>query len=100
MTLGSVDTARRLAGRGLYTLGSAAATAGGLLGKGIAASVRALAPTSDKETILHVSFSSVTWDGHDTDVLLLGYESGFQVWLVGGDGPPQELASRREGPSR
>ncbi|KAL4447710.1 hypothetical protein ABPG75_004929 [Micractinium tetrahymenae] len=106
------DTAKRLAGRSLLAAASGLAT----VAKGVSKGVSALtASNSDKEVVHCLEFAVLEWADVSADgtgvptcaeqqpphrrlpVLLVGLESGFQVWRLDGENPA-ELVSRRDGP--
>ena len=100
----SVDRARHLAGRSLYTLGSGLASAGSLVARAAAAGVQSItADRSGKEEVSFLGLSALEWEApgaapRRVPVLLVGYSRGFQAWAL--DGDPRELVSRRDGPVR
>eukprot|EP00887_Chlorella_sp_A99_P005956 scaffold29.g5956.t1 len=102
----SLADARNLAGRSLYSLGTAASSVAVSAGSLASRSLRAVSSLAgggnDRELITSVRFDTVSDGLQDHSVLLIGYNEGFQVWLLGAaDGAaPQQLASRREGPVR
>ncbi len=109
-------SARKLAGKSLYTLGStlcSAARTGAAVAKAAAAGIQTLTSHhGDKERVLWARVGQIEWkdpaQGSDRSlpVCLLGYDTGFQVWSLeelkpGGNETPAELVSiRRDGAVR
>lgn len=115
---GYADTARRFAGRSLLAVGSGLAKGVSAVAKGVTALA---ADSGDKEAVCSLQFALLEWASADGDVngfaasthkvgadaqplpyhrlpvLLVGLDSGFQVWRLDGDNPA-ELVSRRDGP--
>lgn len=89
------EKARQLAGRSLVVGFSALSTAGSKVARAAAAGVGALTAT-DKEKITALKFAHLDAAGQ-CPVLLLAYETGFQVWGLDGPGEPAELLSKRDG---
>ena len=93
----------------LLSVGSSLKTVGNRAGRGIFHAVAAgydhlTSDHSGKEPVLFAKFSELEWRGavglQQQDVLLLGYETGFQVWDLRDCTQIQELVSKRDGPVR
>ena len=93
----------------LLSVGSSLKTVGNRAGRGIFHAVAAgydhlTSDHSDKEPVLFAKFSKLEWRAaiglQQQDVLLLGYETGFQVWDLQDCTQTQELVSKRDGPVR
>ena len=93
----------------LLSVGSSLKTAGSRAGRGFFQAVSTgyehlTSDTSDKEVVLFVKFSQLELRGsagvHLQSVLLLGYETGFQVWDLQDCHHIHELVSRRDGSVR
>ena len=93
----------------LFSVGSSLKTVGNKAGRGLLSAVAAgydhLTTTHlDKESVVFVKFSKLEWRGsagvQHQAVLLLGYETGFQVWDLQNCTQIQELVSKRDGPVR
>lgn len=103
----TTQAAKRLAGKSLYTLGSGLCAAGVAAGKfaaaGVQAAVKAVsADHSGRERVTFVRLAEVEWRDSQgrhrrLPVALLGYEAGFQLWSLEGDGPAELLSIRRDG---
>lgn len=90
----------------LLSVGSSLKTVGNTAGRGLRHAVSAgydhlTSDTSDKEDVLYVKFSHLEFRStaglQQQPVLLLGYETGFQVWDLKDCAQIQELVSRRDG---
>lgn len=90
----------------LLSVGSSLKTVGNRAGRGIFHAVAAgydhlTSDHSDKEPVLFAKFSQLEWRGasglQQQEVLLLGYETGFQVWDLQDCTQIQELVSKRDG---
>ncbi|KFM25753.1 Breast carcinoma-amplified sequence 3 [Auxenochlorella protothecoides] len=92
------DRARQLAGRSLVVGLSALSSAGSKVARAAVAGVGALTAT-DREKVTAVRFASLEGQG-GSPVLLVAYETGFQVWSLENSSEPLELVSRRDGPVR
>ncbi|KAL6770962.1 hypothetical protein ACKKBF_B33395 [Auxenochlorella protothecoides x Auxenochlorella symbiontica] len=92
------DRARQLAGRSLVVGLSALSSAGSKVARAAVAGVGALTAT-DREKVTAVRFASLDGQG-GSPVLLVAYETGFQVWSLENSSEPLELVSRRDGPVR
>jgi hypothetical protein len=105
---GLSERAKRIAGKSLYTLGSGLCTAGVAVAKAAATGYQTLtADRSDKEKVTCARVGEVEWrdPGQGSDrslpVVLLGYDTGFQVWSLEDRDAPAELSSiRRDGAVR
>ena len=93
----------------LLSVGSSLKTVGNRAGRGIFHAVAAgydhlTSDHSDKEPVLFAKFSKLEWRGtaglQQQAVLLLGYETGFQVWDLQDCTQIQELVSKKDGPVR
>ena len=93
----------------LLSVGSSLRTVGNRAGRGLLQAVSAgydhfTTDTSDKESVVFVKFSQLEfWNKaglQQQQVLLLGYESGFQIWDLQDCSQIQELVSRRDGAVR
>ena len=93
----------------LLSVGSSLKIAGSRAGRGLFQAVSAgyehlTSDTSDKEVVLFVKFSRLELRGsagvHLQPVLLLGYETGFQIWDLQDCHHIHELVSRRDGSVR
>lgn len=93
----------------LLSVGSSLKTVGDRAGRGIFHAVTAgfdhlTSDHSDKEPVLFVKFSNLEWRGttglQQQAVLLLGYETGFQVWDLQDCNQIQEMVSKRDGAVR
>lgn len=93
----------------LLSVGSSLKTVGNRAGRGIFHAVAAgydhlTSDHSDTEPVLFAKFCKLEWRGavglQQQEVLLLGYETGFQVWDLQDCTQIQELVSKRDGPVR
>ena len=97
------DTAKRLAGRGLYAVGSGLVAAGGLVARGVSAALSG-GDAGDREAVRFLKFAhleaaagpAATAAAARLPVLLVGLDSGFQV---GGAGGGRGVGSGRENAS-
>ena len=104
-TYGLSSSLLNAAGSGLSILSSSLASAN----KALTAGAHQLAsagesPKGDRERVEFVKFSWLERDAHAQQqrrlVLLVGYQTGFQVWDVEDGSKKDELVSRRDGPVR
>lgn len=93
----------------VLSVGSSLKTVGNKAGRGIFQAVAAgyshlTSDHSDTEPVLFATFSQLEWRGtaglQQQEVLLLGYETGFQVWDLQDCTQIQEVVSKRDGPVR
>lgn len=98
----------QLAGRSLVAGISALSTAGTYLSKAASSGVASLSSRrGGREAIRWVAFDTLRWtapgddsSAHSCPVLLLAYDTGFQIWSLEDPAEPRELSSRRDGPVR
>ena len=105
----SVNQSPGIFSSSLLSVGSSLKTVGDRAGRGIFHAVAAgfdhlTSDHSDKEPVLFAKFSKLEWRGtaglQQQEVLLLGYETGFQVWDLQDCNQIQELVSKRDGAVR
>lgn len=93
----------------LFSVGSSLKLVGNKAGRGLFSAVTAgydhlTTAHLDKENVVFVKFSKLEWRDaagvQQQAVLLLGYETGFQVWDLQNCTQIQELVSKRDGPVR
>ena len=93
----------------LLSVGLSIKTASNKAGRGLLHAVAAgydhlTTDHSDKESLVFVKFSQLEWRHaaglQSHAVLLLGYETGFQVWDIQDCAQIQEVVSKRDGPVR
>lgn len=93
----------------LLSVGSSLKTVGNQAGRGLLQAVSAgythlTSDSTDREIVLFVKFSQLQYQAtaglQQHPVLLLGYETGFQVWDLQDCAQIHELVSRRDGSVR